>query len=73
MASPLAPVLSSSGLPIGSVSALPSGEPDPLLASVLCSYFERLSAEERYWQAVRSGLLPPPPPSSGSLSISDRH
>ena len=50
---PLASVRSPDGNLLGSVSSLPDGSPDPLLASVLRSYVERLAAEARASQLAR--------------------
>jgi len=70
---PLAPVLSASGARLGSVSSLPDGSPDPLLASVLLSYVERLSKEERSRELAREAFARGERlPASSVWCISDR-
>ena len=70
---PLAPVRSASGALLGSVSSLPDGSPDPLLASVLRSYVDRLAAEERSRERAREAFARGERlPSSSVWCISDR-
>ena len=72
---PLAPIRSASGALLGSVSSMPDGSPDPLLASVLRSYVERLATEARASALAREAFArgeAPLPPSS-VWRISDRH